>query len=92
MAAADAQACGTPVVAFRRGGLAEIVVDGATGFLVASDNIQAAADCVRNVARISRTACRAHAESSLDLERSLDAHEQLYRRVIRPGAGAAVHE
>lgn len=88
MAAADAQACGTPVVAFNRGGLAEIIVDGATGFLVAPDDIQVAADRVRNAARISRTACRAHAERHLDLEQSLDAHEQLYRRVIRPGAGA----
>ena len=85
MAAADAQACGTPVVAFNRGGLAEIIVDGVTGFLVAPDDIQAAADCVRKTPQISRAACRDHAESHLDLERSLDAHEQLYRRVIRPG-------
>ena len=81
MAAADAQACGTPVVAFKRGGLAEIVVDGVTGFLVAPDDIQAAADCVRESALISRAACREHAEKHLDLERSLDAHEQFYRRV-----------
>ena len=85
MAAADAQACGTPVVAFKRGGLAEIVVDGVTGFLVAPDDIQAAADSVRKTAQISRAACREHAEKHLDLERSLDAHEQFYRRVIRPG-------
>jgi glycosyltransferase involved in cell wall biosynthesis len=81
MAAADAQACGTPVVAFRRGGLAEIVVDGVTGFLVAPDDLQAAADCVRKTAKISRAACRDHAVKHLDLERSLDAHEQFYRRV-----------
>jgi glycosyltransferase involved in cell wall biosynthesis len=92
MAAADAQACGTPVVAFNRGGLAEIIVDGVTGFLVAPDDIQAAADSVRNAAQISRAACRAHAERHLELEQSLDAHERLYRRVIRPGAGAAVNE
>jgi glycosyltransferase involved in cell wall biosynthesis len=92
MAAADAQACGTPVVAFKRGGLAEIVIDGATGFLVAPDDIQAAADSLRNAARISRAACRAHAERHLDLEQSLDAHERLYQRVIRPGTGAAVNE
>ena len=92
MAAADAQACGTPVVAFRRGGLAEIVVDSVTGFLVAPDDIQAAADCVRKTAQISRAACRDHAERHLDLERSLDAHEQLYRRVIRPASGAAVND
>ena len=34
MVAAEAQACGTPVVAFRRGALEEVIVDGVTGFLV----------------------------------------------------------
>lgn len=92
MAAADAQACGTPVVAFDRGGLGEIVMDGVTGYLVAPDDIDAAADRVRGVSQIARAACRRHAESHLDLERSLDAHEDLYRRVIRRRAGAVVHE
>jgi glycosyltransferase involved in cell wall biosynthesis len=82
MAAADAQACGTPVVAFNRGGLGGIIVDGVTGFLVAPDDIAAAADRVRTAAQLSRPACRQHAERHLDLEWSLDAHEQLYRRVI----------
>jgi glycosyltransferase involved in cell wall biosynthesis len=92
MAAADAQACGTPVVAFKRGGLGEIIVDGVTGFLVAPDDIQAAADSVRRAAHISRAACREHAERHLDLERSLDAHEQLYRRAARRRAGAVAHD
>jgi glycosyltransferase involved in cell wall biosynthesis len=92
MAAADAQACGTPVVAFKRGGLGEIIVDGVTGFLVAPDDIRAAADSVRRRTQISRAACRKRAERHLDLERSLDAHEQLYWEVIRRGAGAAVNE
>ena len=92
MAAADAQACGTPVVAFNRGGLGEIIVDGVTGFLVAPDDIQAAADSVRRTTQISRSACREHAERHLDLERSLDAHEQLYRRIIRRQPGARSDE
>ncbi len=81
LAAAEAQACGTPVVAFRRGGLGEVIVDHVTGFLVPPDDIQAAVEAVARVPGISRPACREHAETRLDLELSLDAHERLYRRV-----------
>ena len=82
MAAAEAQACGTPVVAFRRGGLSEVIVDGVTGFLVPPDDVRAACEAVSKVAEISRWACRQHAEDRLDLELSLDAHERLYRQML----------
>ena len=81
LAAAEAQACGTPVVAFRRGGLGEVIMDGVTGFLVPPNDGRAAAEAVAQVAGVSRLACRKHAEGQLDLELSLDAHERLYRRV-----------
>jgi glycosyltransferase involved in cell wall biosynthesis len=80
MVAAEAQACGTPVVAFRRGALDEVILDAVTGFLVTPDDIGAAADAVTRAAELSRSRCRDHAESQLDLELSLDAHEQLYAR------------
>jgi glycosyltransferase involved in cell wall biosynthesis len=82
LAAAEAQACGTPVIAFRRGGLGEVIVDGVTGFLVPPDDVQAAAAAVSEVPGLSRPTCREHAESQLDLEVSLDAHERLYRRIL----------
>ena len=90
MVAAEAQACGTPVVAFRRGALAEVIVDGVTGFLVAPGDIAAAADAATRSTELSRSQCREHAERNLDLGLSLDAHEQLYARVARSGAEAAI--
>jgi glycosyltransferase involved in cell wall biosynthesis len=90
MVPAEAQACGTPVVAFKRGALGEVIVDGLTGFLVPPDDIRAAADAVRMTAGLSRSDCRDHAERNLDLEGSLEAHEKLYRCVVGVGAGAAV--
>jgi glycosyltransferase involved in cell wall biosynthesis len=81
MAAAEAQACGTPVIAFRRGGLSEVIMDGVTGFLVPPEDLHAAAEAVSKATGLSRPACREHAEDRLDLELTLDAHERLYRRV-----------
>jgi UDP-glucose:tetrahydrobiopterin glucosyltransferase len=88
MVAAEAQACGAPVVAFRRGALEEVIVDGTTGFLVEPDDHQAAADAVNRAPALSRRTCREHAESNLDMDSSLDAHEELYARVARAGLGA----
>jgi len=92
MAAAEAQACGTPVVAFRRGALGEVIADGVTGFLVPPGDLQAAADAIGRAAGISRSACRSHAEGHLDLEQSLDAHERLYRQMAGSGAGTVDDE
>ena len=62
------------------------MVRGVTGFLVEPGDLRASADAVREVTRLSRPACRGHAERHLDLERSLDAHEQLYGRVVSAAA------
>jgi glycosyltransferase involved in cell wall biosynthesis len=88
MVAAEAQACGTPVVAFRRGALPEVILDGATGFCVEPGDHQAAAEAVRAAPALSRRRCREHAESRLDIERSLDAHERLYERLAGARLGA----
>ena len=77
-------------MAFRRGALDEVIVDALTGFLVAPDDIAAAAEAVRRAPGLSRAGCRDHAASHLDLELSLDAHEQMYTRVVGSRTGAAV--
>jgi len=82
LVAAEAQAAGAPVVGFRRGALAEVVLDGTTGFLVDAGDLDAAASAVGRSGALSRAACRRHAERDLDLEATLDAHEQMYERTV----------
>jgi glycosyltransferase involved in cell wall biosynthesis len=90
MAAAEAQACGTPVVAFARGALEEVIVDRVTGVLVTPDDIDGAAEAVHESASLSRARCRLHAERELDLERALDAHERVYERLVALSARSPV--
>ncbi len=83
MVAAEAQAAGTPVIAYRRGALPEIIIDGQTGFLIPRDDIAGAARALKAVSRITRAECRKHAVADLSLDASLAAHERLYR-TLRP--------
>jgi glycosyltransferase involved in cell wall biosynthesis len=89
LVAAEAQGCGTPVVAFRRGGLRDIVVDGVTGFLVEPGDVDAAAVALCRVGDLDRSACRSHAEAHLDIESALDAHEHLYRDLLTSNLATA---
>ena len=84
MVAAEAQAAGTPVIAYRRGALADVVVDGRTGFIVAPDDVDAAARALGRIGSIQRGECRRHAESNLSLDASIAAHIRLYERVSAP--------
>lgn len=80
MVALESLACGTPVVAYRRGGLVDVVVDGRSGCLIQPDDEAALAAAVPTAVGLSRTACRSDAARH-DLDRMLDAHEALYRRI-----------
>jgi UDP-glucose:tetrahydrobiopterin glucosyltransferase len=85
LVAAEAQAAGTPVIGFRRGGLSEVVRDGVTGALVDEGDLTAAARALAGVEEYGREACRRHAEAALRLEATIDAHEDLYGRLLRSG-------
>jgi UDP-glucose:tetrahydrobiopterin glucosyltransferase len=61
--AIEALACGVPVIAYRRGGPAEIVEDGKTGFLVEPDSVGGLVEAMKHLDRIDRYACRQRVET-----------------------------
>lgn len=60
--AIEAMACGVPVIAYRRGGPGEIVIEGETGFLVEPDDIDGAILAVGRLGEIDRVMCRQRVE------------------------------
>lgn len=75
----EAMACGTPVVALRRGSVPEIVVHGETGFVV--DDPDDLARAVAAVGVLDRRRCRSRAEL-FDTARMVDGYEASYRAVV----------
>lgn len=65
--AIEALACGVPVIAYRRGGPAEIVRDGYTGFLIEPDSINGLVEAMQNIDQIKRINCRQQAEKEYSL-------------------------
>jgi len=65
--AIEALACGVPVISYRRGGPAEIIRDGKTGFLVEPDSVEGLVKAIYRLDEIDRGACRQQAEEKYSL-------------------------
>jgi glycosyltransferase involved in cell wall biosynthesis len=81
----EALACGTPVIAFRKGSVPEVIDDGVTGFVV--DSVEEAAEAVGRVAWLDRRTCRKMFEERFDASRMARDYLEVYRRLIHDGAG-----
>jgi glycosyltransferase involved in cell wall biosynthesis len=79
----EAMACGTPVIAFRRGSMPELIADGATGFLV--DEIEGAVAAVGRSENLDRPAIRADAVARFGIRRMVEAYLAVYEEVARDG-------
>ncbi len=80
--AIEALACGVPVIAYRRGGPAEIVQHGKTGWLVEPDSVPELVSAIGRIDEIDRHACRHQAEAEFSLHALGDRVEQWLRDIL----------
>src|ERR1700761_2637776 len=81
MSVAEAMLCGTPVIAFNKGSMPELIKHNSTGFLV--DNIDEAVAAVDQVKLINRTDCRDWAESQFSCDKMVDDYLKLYQQILK---------
>jgi len=84
----EAMACGTPVVAYNRGSMPELIEPGRNGYLVGG--IDDAVEMVRRIGEIDRGGCRAVVERRFTVERMADAYIAVYEKIIGAGAGPII--
>jgi glycosyltransferase involved in cell wall biosynthesis len=77
---AEAMACGTPVIATRRGSVPEVVADGETGFV--GDSVEDLVAAVGRLGEIDRGACRRRAAERFSVRAMADAYESAYRAAL----------
>lgn len=80
LSVAEAMCCGTPVIAFNRGAMPELILHEKTGFLVNSK--EEAINAVNKLSMVNRKDCREHAMSAFSDERMTDDYINIYKKIL----------
>lgn len=93
----EAMACGTPVIAYNRGSVSEVVRDGLTGFIIDPDNeerpgkgtwvikkqgIKGLIEAIKRIDELDRRVCRKHVEENFSVEKMVEGYEKIYSQII----------
>jgi glycosyltransferase involved in cell wall biosynthesis len=76
----EAMACGTPVLAYRRGSIPEIIEDGITGFVC--ERLDDMTTAVQRIPEIDRRRCRRAFEETFSVERMAKDYLQVYEQLL----------
>ncbi len=90
LSAVEAMACGTPVVAFRKGSMPEIVKDGETGYLV--EGVEDALKRLKQIPQIDRSQCRQWAEERFNKSRMVNEYLAVYEKILEIERPQARHQ
>jgi glycosyltransferase involved in cell wall biosynthesis len=80
LSVAEAMTCGTPVVAFRRGSMPEVIDSGVTGFIV--DDVPSAVDAVAKALLLDRALVAARARARFSADRMVTDYLRVYEEVL----------
>ncbi len=77
----EAMACGTPVIAYRRGSMPELIEDGKTGFVIDS-NVDLLVEAMKKIGQIDRVLVRQRAEEKFSKEIMVENYEKAYYELL----------
>ena len=77
----EAMACGTPVIAFRKGSIPEVVSDRETGYIV--DTLDEMCQAVNAIDAIDPLICRNHVEVNFSKDTMIDGYERVYSELLK---------
>ncbi len=76
----ESMACGTPVIAYSRGSMPEIIRHGCTGFLV--NDVEAAVQAVGKISSLDRHNCRQEVERHFTSKRMAHEYVKVYHKIL----------
>ncbi|RFS22043.1 glycosyltransferase family 4 protein [Chitinophaga silvatica] len=79
LSVAEAMYCGTPVIAFNKGSMPELIKDGKTGFL--TNNVHEAAEAIADLRQIDRYHCHLHAKEHFSAEKMVEGYLDVYKNL-----------